>query len=62
VADPEGDLEVRTPTSFVIFCSDKGGNFTLRVEQSFDAVKEVTETSSFMCDSTEKLFCKNKFR
>jgi hypothetical protein len=63
VADPEGDLEVRTtPTSFVIFCSDKGGNRTLRVEPYFDVVKKVTETSSFTCDITEKLFCKNKSR
>jgi hypothetical protein len=62
VADPEGDLEVRTPTSFVILCSEKGGNCTLRVEPSFDVVKEVTETSSFTCDITEKLFCKNNFR
>jgi hypothetical protein len=62
VADPKYDLEVRTPTTFVIICSDKGENLTLRVEPSFDVVKEVTETSSFMCDSTEKLFFKNKFR
>jgi hypothetical protein len=54
VADPEGDLEVRTPTSFVIFCSDKGGNRNFRVEPSFDVVKGVTETSSFTCDITEK--------
>ena len=54
VADPEGDLEVRTSTSFVIFCC------TLRIEPSFDVVKEVTETFSFTCDITEKLFCKNR--
>jgi hypothetical protein len=56
VADPEGLLPPLLYFALIMV------DHTLRVETAFDVVKEVTGSSSFTCDITEKLFCKNKFR